>query len=154
MWCSVWCVVGGGWCVVGGVWCVGYGVWGVLGVGGVVLGTMSHCGSPCAWRPRGGPRTQPCSAQHPLRAPEPCCPTAGEPFVEVSMRREREVARVSDTNYDVTYPGKGISYLIHRTTPHHATPHHTSLHHCVRVCAVCGMWCVLCVVVCGGVWCE
>ena len=61
-WCSVSCVM---WCsvwwVVGGVWCVGYGVWGVLGVGGVVLGTMSHCGSPCAWRPRGGPRTQPCA---------------------------------------------------------------------------------------------
>ena len=62
-WCSVSCVM---WCsvwwVVSGVWCVGYGVWGVLGVGGVVLGTMGHCGSPCAWRPRGGPRTQPRSA--------------------------------------------------------------------------------------------
>ena len=85
--------------MVGGVWCEGYGVWGVLGVGGVVLGTMGHCGSPCAWRPRGGPRTQPrYDKQTSLRGPEPCRHSADEPFVGVSMRREREVARVSDIN--------------------------------------------------------
>ena len=64
------------------------------------------------------------------------------------MRREREVARVSDMNYDVTYPGKGTSYLIHRTTPHHATPHRTTphfivLHYTTVWCVVGGVWCVV-----------